>query len=72
MSNEAEVSINSAKNIVKHFNHKKYTLVLIYWAKNGDFYIVKNIEKLGEKKNLAIADFQKTFDAALPITHGKY
>lgn len=72
ISNEAEVSINSAKNIVKHFDHKKYKLVLVYWAKDGNFYVVKNIEKLGERKNIAIADFHKTFDIALPITHWKY
>jgi D-alanine-D-alanine ligase-like ATP-grasp enzyme len=72
MSNEAEVSIDSAKNIVKHFDHKKYTLVLIYWAKDGNFYVVNDIERLDERKSIAIEDFHKTFDIALLMTHGKY
>lgn len=72
ISNEAEVSINSAKNIFKHFDHKKYALVLIYRHKDGSFYTIKNINKLSEKKILHIDNFKKTFDIALPITHGKY
>jgi D-alanine-D-alanine ligase len=40
MSNESEVSINSAKNIVKYFDYKKYELVLVYWDKDGAFYTV--------------------------------
>gem|GEM_PF-6125088 len=72
MSNEAEVSINSAKNIVRYFDYKKYQLILIYWDKNGTFYTVKDINKLNIKKYISISDFKKIFDIALPITHGKY
>ncbi len=72
MSNEAEVSINSAKNIVKYFDYKKYQLVLIYRDKNGSFYTIENINKLHKRKPLSIDDFKKTFDIAFPITHGKY
>ncbi len=72
MSNETEVSINSAKNIAKHFDYKKYQLVLIYWDKDGTFYLVENINKINKKRILPIRDFKKTFDIALPITHGKY
>ncbi len=72
MSNEAEVSIHSAKNIVKYFDHTSYQLVLIYWAKNGTFFIVQDIDTLDTKTKLSIEDFKNTFDIALPITHGKY
>ncbi len=72
MSNESEVSINSAKNIVKYFDYKKYELVLVYWDKDGAFYTVWDINKLNKKKVISIGDFKKAFDIALPITHGKY
>ncbi len=36
-SNEHEVSINSAKNIVANFPYKKYQLLLIFWDKKGIF-----------------------------------
>jgi len=72
ISNESEVSLSSAKNIIKHFDHKKYQLILIYRHKNGLFYIVKDINTLHKKKLLHISDFKKTFDIAFPITHGKY
>ncbi|MEI7919052.1 MAG: hypothetical protein WCH65_02295 [bacterium] len=72
MSNESEVSINSAKNIVNNFDYNHYQLVLIYRDKQGNFYIVENIDNLDNKKLLSIADFKKTFDIAFPITHGKY
>lgn len=72
MSNEAEVSINSAKNIAKHIDRKKYQLILVYRDKNGHFFTVKDINKLGQKKPLSITDFKKTFDITFPITHGKY
>lgn len=72
MSNEAEVSINSARNIAKHFDRKKYQLVLVYRDKDGAFYIVEDINKIHRKKPLLMKDFKKTCDIALPITHGKY
>ncbi len=72
ISNESEVSISSAKNIVANFDHKKYHLILIYRHKNGVFYTVKDINSLDKKKLLHISDFKKTFDIAFPITHGKY
>lgn len=72
MSNEAEVSINSAKNIIKYFDHTLYQLVLIYWSKDGSFYIVQDIDHINTKTELSIKDFRSTFDIAFPITHGKY
>jgi D-alanine-D-alanine ligase-like ATP-grasp enzyme len=72
IGNEAEVSIASAKNIVRYFDYKKYQLILIYRHKNGLFYTVKDINILHKKEKLHISDFKKTFDIAFPVTHGKY
>lgn len=73
LSNEHEVSIESAKNIVKNFPEQKYKLALIFWGKNGEFYLVKDINRLsGTKKKINIEDFKRIFDIALLMTHGKY
>jgi len=75
LSNEAEVSIMSAKNVVKNFDFKRYKLVLIYWSKKDcRFYQVKNINQLktAPKNRVAIEDFRHLFDIALPMTHGRY
>lgn len=75
LSNEHEVSIISAGNVVKNFDYKKYKLVLIYWRKqDGCFYHVKDIKKLSPavNKRIGLEDFKKIFDIALPMTHGKY
>jgi len=72
-SNEHEVSIMSAKNVVKYFDYKKYHLVLIYWSKQDrQFYLLKDINRLSQKKKINIEDFSKLFDIALPMTHGRY
>ena len=45
LSNEAEVSIMSAKNVAKYFDYKRYKLLLIYWHKtDGYFYKIKDID----------------------------
>lgn len=75
MSNEASVSIASAKNIVKNLDAKKYKLVLIYRHIDGKFYHIQNIGQVSQpqhKRRMNIEDFQKTFDIALLMTHGKY
>jgi D-alanine-D-alanine ligase len=75
ISNEADISIISAKNIIKYFDYKKYNLVLVYWHKNNQFYILKNadeIKNISEQDKINIGDFSTLFDVALPITHGKY
>lgn len=73
LSNEHEVSVISAKNIVKNFPYKKYKLVQIYWDKKGNFYQVKSINKLSSNcKKINLEDFKKLFDVALLMTHGKY
>lgn len=74
LSNEKEISIISAKNIVNNFDFKKYNLKLVYWHKNGSFYLLKDINKIkiGLKNKILPENFRKYFDIALPITHGKY
>lgn len=83
ISNEKEISVISAKNIIESFPQKKYKLILIYWHKNGKFYLLKNIKELStplrdkNKKNylknqIYIDNFKKHFDLAFLITHGKY
>ncbi|OGY40633.1 MAG: hypothetical protein A2Y82_05325 [Candidatus Buchananbacteria bacterium RBG_13_36_9] len=73
ISNEYEVSVISAGNVIKNFDYKKYKLVLLFWAKNGNFYLVKDIvQRNAIKKEVKIEEFKKYFDIALPMTHGKY
>jgi D-alanine-D-alanine ligase len=75
LGNESDVSIVSAKNVVKNFDYKKYELILVFWNKKDSlFYKVKDINKLvvGKGYQLKIEDFTKTFDIALLMTHGKY
>jgi len=72
LSNEHEVSITSAKNIVNNFPKQKYKLVLIFWDKKGDFYLITDINKLSSRKKINLEDFKKLFDIALLMTHGKY
>lgn len=75
MGNEAEVSVMSAVNVAQNIDRKKYQPVLIYWHKDGRFYLLEKMEeldKLAENKILPIEDFKKHFDIALLITHGKF
>jgi len=75
LSNEAEVSIMSAQNIVKHFDYRRYNLVLIYWH-NSDrrFYLIDNINNIvtRQSKRIAVENFSSLFDVALLMTHGRY
>lgn len=75
MSNENEVSILSAENIIKYIDTSKYSLVLIYWSLDGDFYKIENIQSISdlqEKDKIRIEDFGNYFEKALLMTHGKY
>lgn len=75
LSNEADISIISAKNIIKYFDYDKYNLVLVYWHKNKQFYILNNTEEIknvSEHNKISVDKFSRLFDVALPITHGKY
>lgn len=75
LSNESEISIMSAKNIVKYFDYRRYELILIYWRKqDGRFYKIKSINRLttAVRDRIKIEDFLKLFDIALLMTHGRF
>lgn len=72
LSNESQVSIISAKNIAKNFDYQKYKLSLVYWYKDGRAYLLKDIDRLSQKKIIPIEKFKKLFDVILPVTHGRY
>jgi D-alanine-D-alanine ligase len=59
MSNEAEVSVMSARNIVANLDRTKYEPVEIFWRKDGSF-------------DHPIETWSKEIDVAFPITHGKF
>jgi D-alanine-D-alanine ligase len=72
MSNEAEVSIVSARNIAANIDSSKYQLVPIFWTKDGRFVASIDMQSPENGKEILPADFLQQFDVAFPITHGKY
>ena len=73
IGNESQVSIVSARNVAENFDHEKYELVLIYWHKDGFFYVVKDFAETGKpSKRIREEDFKNAFDIALPKTHGRF
>lgn len=75
ISNENEVSISSAENIIKYIDTSKYNLILVYWSLDGDFYKIENIQSildLQENDKIRIEDFWNYFEKALLMTHWKY
>ncbi len=75
LGEEADVSLMSAKNIVKHFDYKRHQLILIYWQKaDRRFYRIKDINDLqtSSRNEVNLNDFSKLFDRALLMTHGRY
>ncbi len=72
ISNEAEVSIMSAKNVVKNIDRKLFELILIYRDKDWFFYLLEDIDNLDVKQKISLNDFSGVFDVALLMTHGKY
>jgi D-alanine-D-alanine ligase len=59
MSNEAEVSVMSARNVLAQLDRTKYEPIEIFWHKDGSF-------------DLPIEQWSKTVDVVFPVTHGKY
>ncbi len=72
ISNEAEVSIMSARNVVQNFDYSIYSLVLIFWGKDGVFYKVPSIDELRTRDAVSIDTFKNEMDVALLMTHGKF
>ena len=59
LSNESDISVISAKNIIKNFDYDKYDLVLIYWHRNKHFYLLNSVEEIKNisEKNQINADY---------------
>jgi D-alanine-D-alanine ligase len=75
LSNEAEVSITSAQNIVNNFDYRRQQLILIYWHKDGYFYKLSKmgqVKTLKSKQRLEVSAFKENFETALLMTHGRY
>lgn len=74
-SNEHEVSLMSARNVVKYFDYEHFELVLIYWGKNGVFYCVPEVDATSvvkEGDQIHLENFNSAFDIALLMTHGRF
>lgn len=75
LSNEAAVSIMSARNIAASLDKRHFRLRLVYWRKSDRrFYLVKGFSsaELKAGRELRIEEFKRSFEVALPITHGRY
>lgn len=78
LSNEYEVSLSSAENIIKYIDKEKYEVIEIGFGLDGNFYTGQNIlGKFKEKKysnlqSIDIGDCKKEVDVVFPITHGKF
>ncbi len=71
-SYEHEVSIKSAKSILKYINKDKYDIKLIYITKNGEWDLCNDINNLDDL--IPITD-KKIFDdcyCIFPVLHGNY
>ncbi len=66
MSTEHEVSIISAKNVIKNIDELKYDVYSIKIDKNGNWLNSEN-EQI---KNLV--DYLQSMDVVFPVLHGKY
>ena len=67
---EHDISIKSAKSILKYINKDKYIIKLIYIDKRGNWYLCENINKLND---LTPINDKKIFDncyCVFPILHG--
>lgn len=71
MSTESEVSVNSAKSILKNLDNNKYIIYPIYIDKDGVWYIYKNDDKYNNKIE-NIVEYLKSLDVVFPVLHGLY
>ncbi|MBE6153313.1 MAG: D-alanine--D-alanine ligase [Firmicutes bacterium] len=69
-SYEHDISIKSAKSILKYINKNKYDITLIYITKNGEWSLCKNINKLDDRKSIVDNSIFKDCYCVFPILHG--
>ncbi len=72
MSNEAEVSIMSAKNVYQYIDRTKFKPILVFWTTKGAFTIVENFDNLHNGREVRIEALASKIDIAFLVTHGKY
>ncbi len=75
ISNEHEISISSARNIIEYIDPSKYEVVLFFWSREGIFYKLDDlsqIEDVDESKRMYFEEIKQHIDIAFPMTHGKY
>lgn len=71
-SNEHDVSIESAKSIMKYINKKKYEIKLIYIDRDGKWLLCNNIDNLRNMIHLKDFKILEWCDVVFPILHGRY
>ena len=70
MSTENEVSVKSAKSVLKNLDKNKYNIFPIYISKEGVWYLCDSQE---EKQTIGdIFKFLKNLDIVFPVLHGLY
>lgn len=69
---EHEVSIKSAKSILKAINKEKYEIKLIYINKEGTWYLCDNINKLEDLVHIKDTKIFENCDCVFPVLHGNY
>ena len=76
ISNESDISIESAKSIINIIDKNKYDVYYIYIGKDGDFYkceeIKDNNDIINKVKIDNIVSYLKEFDLVFPVMHGIY
>lgn len=78
-SSEHDVSIMSATNVLAAIDRQKYTVLLCYITREGQWRLVDSIEQIGEGKNISIVPGgqqlliegeQVGVDVVFPVLHG--
>ena len=76
ISNESDISIESAKSIINIIDKNKYDVYYIYIDKDGDFYKCEEIKDNNDIVNKVkidnIVSYLKEFDLVFPVMHGIY
>lgn len=72
MSTENEVSVNSAKSILKNLDKNKYIIYPIYIDKDGVWYIYDKDNNKYDNKIENIVQYLKDLDVVFPVLHGLY